>query len=247
MKLFSIKLRASKDRKHVSGAERITSYEKIKTVINQLYDRLSHKDFDSINIKIDLLKEKPIMVEKTLPVVDMTFKNRLDANKTAIQIIQKQTGLTEEKIKQLIDLIHSGASPDRENMRGAMIVDQEGNRLEKDHFRGVRTSHIDYLDREKVVKKLIKKGFTERTADALALTTKNMLCPDILAEYCISDEPDYLTGYVSTKEAYYRLTPLKEKGNEKGGRIYFVKNGADIDKIYRFLQEKPVLIKDVDV
>ncbi|WP_293447396.1 6-carboxyhexanoate--CoA ligase [Persephonella sp.] len=247
MKLFSVKLRASKDGKHISGAERITPYEKIKTVIDQLYDRLSRKEFDSINIKIDILKEQPLLVEKTLPVVNMNFKNHREANKWAIQIIQKQTGLSEEKIKQLIDLIHFGASPDRENMRGAMIVDLRGNRLEKNRSRGVRTTDVDYLDREKIIRKLKEKCFTERTADALALTTKNMLYPDIIAEYCISDEPDYLTGYVSTKEAYYRLTPLKEKGNEKGGRIYFVKNGADIDKIYRFLEEKPVLIKDVDI
>ncbi|WP_297473052.1 6-carboxyhexanoate--CoA ligase, partial [Persephonella sp.] len=116
MKLFSVKLRASKDGKHISGAERITPYEKIKTVIDQLYDRLSRKEFDSINIKIDILKEQPLLVEKTLPVVNMNFKNHREANKWAIQIIQKQTGLSEEKIKQLIDLIHFGASPDRENM-----------------------------------------------------------------------------------------------------------------------------------
>ena len=247
MKLFSVKLRASKDGKHISGAERITPHEEINTVINQLYHRLSHKEFDSINIKIDILKEKPLLVEKTLPIVNLTFKDHKKANKTAVQIIQKQTGLSEEKIKQLIDLIHSGASPDGENMRGAMIVDQEGGRLEKDQFRGVRTTHVDYLERDKIIQKLIKKGFTERTADAIALTTKNMLHKDIIAEYCISDEPDYLTGYISTKEAYYRLTPLKEKGNKKGGRIYFIKNGADIDEIYRFLEKKPVLIKDVNV
>ncbi|WP_456464539.1 6-carboxyhexanoate--CoA ligase [Persephonella sp.] len=247
MKLFSVKLRASKDGKHISGAERITPHEEINTVINQLYHRLSHKEFDSINIKIDILKEKPLLVEKTLPIVNLTFKDHKKANKTAVQIIQKQTGLSEEKIKQLIDLIHSGASPDGENMRGAMIVDLSGNRLEKDQFRGVRTTHVDYLERDKIIQKLIKKGFTERTADAIALTTKNMLHKDIIAEYCISDEPDYLTGYISTKEAYYRLTPLKEKGNKKGGRIYFIKNGADIDEIYRFLEEKPVLIKDVNM
>ena len=247
MKLFSVKLRASKDGRHISGAERITPYEKINTVINQLYQRLSRKEFDSINIKIDILKEQPLLVEKTLPVVNLTFKNHIEANKTAVQIIQKQTGLSKEKIKQLIDLIHSGASPDGENMRGAMIVDLSGNRLEKDQFRGVRTTHVDYLERDKIIQKLIKKGFTERTADAIALTTKNMLHKDIIAEYCISDEPDYLTGYISTKEAYYRLTPLKEKGNKKGGRIYFVKNKANIDEIYRFLEEKPVLIKDVGI
>ena len=93
---------------------------------------------------------------------------------------------------------------------------------------------------------MIKKGFTKRTADAIALTTKNLHHPDIIAEYCISDEPDYLTGYVSTKEFYYRLTPLKEKGNPKGGRIYFVKENTDIKNLYEYLTETPVLIEELD-
>ncbi|WP_297456891.1 6-carboxyhexanoate--CoA ligase [Persephonella sp.] len=245
MKLFSIKLRASLEGKHVSGAERIVPEEKIEQTLSNLYNRVASKEHDDINIKIQSVKEKPLIVEKTLPIEELQFDDYIEANQKAIRLLKEVTGLSEKKLKQLITLIHSGAAPDGSNMRGAMIVNLEGERIEKDSFRGVRTTDVDFMDREKVVQKLLQKGWTERTADALALATKNMLHPDIVAEYCISDEPDYLTGYVATKEKYYRFTPLKEKGNTKGGRIYFVKNQVDIDSLYKFLQETPVLIKDV--
>ena len=246
MKFFSIKLRASLNGKHVSGAERIVLEEKIKQTLSDLYSRVASKEYDDINIKIQSVRQEPIIVEKTLPIEELQFDNHIEANQKAIQLLGKITGLPEDKLNQLIKSIHSGAAPDGSNMRGAMIVNLNGDRIEKDSFRGVRTTDVDFIDREKAVKKLLQKGYTERTADALALTTKNMLHPDIVAEYCISDEPDYLTGYVATKEKYYRFTPLKEKGNTKGGRIYFVKNQVDIDSLYKFLQETPVLIKDVE-
>ena len=246
MKLFSIKLRASLNGKHVSGAERIVPEEKIEQTLSDLYSRVALKKYDDINIKIQPIKEKPLIVEKTLPVEELQFKNHIEANQKAIRILNEITGLPENILKQLITLIHSGAAPDGSNMRGAMIINLDGKRIERDSFRGVRTTDVDFMDREKAVQKLIQKGYTERTVDALALTTKNMLYPDIVAEYCISDEPDYLTGYVATKEKYYRLTPLKEKGNTKGGRIYFVKTDTEIDRLYRFLEQTPVLIKDVE-
>ncbi|SNZ09884.1 6-carboxyhexanoate-CoA ligase [Persephonella hydrogeniphila] len=246
MKLYSIKARASLNGKHISGAERIVPEERVFETIRWIEKKVEKKNFDSLNIKVELIKEKPILIEKSLPIVDIKFKNHEDANLKAVKILHRITGIPTERIKELIALIHTGASPEKKNMRGAMIVNLTGKRVEKDRFRGVRTTDVDFLDREKVIKKLLEKGFTERTADALALTTKNMHHPDIIAEYCISDEPDYLTGYISTKEKYYRFTPLKEFGNKNGGRIYFIKNSTDIDELYRFLEEKPVLIKDVE-
>jgi len=128
-----------------------------------------------------------------------------------------------------------------------MIVNLKGERVEKDKKKGIRTTMVDYKNRKKIKEKIIKKGFTERTLDALALSTKNLIYPDIVAEYCISDEPDYLTGYVATKKYYFRLTPLKEKGNLFGGRIYFIKNNTDLAKLYEYLKKTPVLIEDIEI
>ncbi len=245
--LFSVKIRASKKGAHLSGAERIVEEKNLNNVIDQLYKRVKRKKPDAVNLKIKKLTEKPFVVPFTLKIKELRFSSYKEANTKAVQMLHNITGINIHKIKELINLIHTGASPDRNNMRGAMIVNQKGERIELDPYRGIRTTTVDFVDREKTLKYLLEKGFTERTLDALALTTKNMLHPDIIAEYCISDETDYTTGYISDKNTYYRFLPLKEKGNPKGGRIYFVKNSTNLEQLYKFLQEKPVLIKNVKV
>ena len=244
-RLYSIKVRASRKGKHLSGSERIVREKELEIKAEELFKRSCKKNPDFISVKIEPIQEKPLVVEKTIPIIDFKFKSVEEANKKAVDILFKETGIDKERLKELIEIIHSGAAPDRDNMRGAMIVNQNGERIELDQYRGVRTTTVDFLDRDTVVKKAISKGYTERTVDAVALVTKNMFHPDIIAEYCISDEPDYTTGYVANKKNYYRLFPLKEKGNPKGGRIYFVKNTTKIEDLYKFLQKKPVIIKDI--
>ena len=39
-----------------------------------------------------------------------------------------------------------------------------------------------------------------RVKEALILTSKAAACADIIAEVCISDDPDYTTGYIASKE-----------------------------------------------
>lgn len=243
---YSVKMRASKDDKHLSGAERIVQKEEIEKTINQLYKRGFFKNPDDISIKVEKIKSEIIHIPKTLKIKDLNFENYKTANEKAVELISKETGIDREIVEYYVSLIHTGASPNKENMRGAMIVDTEGKRIELDKNRGVRTVFVDYEDRENILKQLFNKDYTERTADALALTTKNLNHPQMIAEYCISDEQDYTTGYVSVKDTYYRFSPLKEKGNTKGGRIYFVKKEINLIDFYNYLQKTPVLIKEVD-
>ena len=246
-RLYSIKARASLKGKHLSGAERIVKESQIEEVLEELYKRVRRKNPDSVSIKIEKIEEEPILVEKTLKIKNLSFSDYKEANEKAVEILYLETGISKDKLWDLINQVHKGASPNGENMRGAMIVNEKGERIELDSYRGIRTTTVDFTDRKNVLRKLLEKGYTERTLDALALTTKNLLYPDVIAEYCISDEPDYIVGYVSTKDFYYRFSPLKAKGNSKGGRIYFVKNSVNIHKLYNFLQKKPVLIKDVNI
>jgi 6-carboxyhexanoate--CoA ligase len=244
---FSIKMRASKDDKHLSGAERIVKKVDIERTINELYKRGSLKNPDNISIKIEKIDSEIVFIEKTLKIKDLEFENFQHANEKAVFLISKETGIKKEIVNYYVNLIHTGASLYKQNMRGAMIVDTEGNRIEIDKNRGVRTVFVDYVNRKEILKKLFNKNYTERTADALALTTKNLNYKDMIAEYCISDEPDYTTGYVSIKGTYYRFSPLKKEGNNKGGRIYFVKKGIDLEDFYNYLQKIPILIKDVNL
>ncbi len=246
MRFFSIKMRSSLEEKHVSGHERIVKDSEIESTLLELYKRGSRKDFDLLNIKLQKITQPIKYLERTLKIENLNFNDYKEANEFAMELICKKTFIPKNVLNNIIYLVHSGCGIGK-NMRGAMVVNQQGKRLEKDKEKGIRTSMVDFVNRNKVLEILKEKGFTERTLDALALSTKNLSFEGMLAEYCISDEPDYITGYVAVDGIYYRITPLKKEGNFFGGRIYFVKNDVDIDTLYYYLKNEPVLIKDIQV
>lgn len=98
---------------------------------------------------------------------------------------------------------------------------------------------MDY-ENSKIEDSSCKNHFSE----ALALATKVVNAPGILAELCISDDPNYIIGYVASKEdGYIRISKLKEKGSDKGARIFLY--DGDIDKLeetINYLEKKKVLI-----
>ncbi|WP_457624615.1 6-carboxyhexanoate--CoA ligase [Persephonella sp.] len=245
MRLYTIKARSSLKGIHISGAERIVPESQLQEVLSSIQKKITRKEFDTLNIKVELLDKPPAVIKKALPIKEIRFSSYTEANRMAIELISKATGLDKKTIEHLIKQVHSGASPDGNNMRGAMVVDHRGIRVEPDRYRGIRTSSVDFKNRQKITEILISRGFTERTADALCIATKNIHSGFITAEYCISDEPDYTAGYVATGEGYFRLLPLKEKGNPKGGRIYFIKEGTDLEKLQQYLQKEPVLIEEL--
>ncbi|RUM47225.1 MAG: 6-carboxyhexanoate--CoA ligase [Hydrogenothermus sp.] len=244
--LYSIKIRTSLEEKHISGAERIVSKEKIPNIVKALLERQKHKEFDFSNIKIEKISQEPIILEKSLKIETYEFKNYEEALSFALNIMSEKTNIHLETAKKFINLLYIGASPDKNNMRGAMIVNEKGERLEKDKFRGVRTVLVDFINRDRITEKLLEKGYTERTVDALALATKNLNYKKLIAEFCISDDEDYTTGYLAIDGKYIRLKPLKPYGLDKGGRIYFVKNDTNIDELYNYLEKIPVLIEDIN-
>ncbi|MEZ0323507.1 MAG: 6-carboxyhexanoate--CoA ligase [Hydrogenothermaceae bacterium] len=242
MRYISVKMRASYRGRHISGGERIVEESKVETVINSLLKR--PKIYDFLNIKVEEIKDIEY-IQRSLDIENINFEDYISANSFAIEIINRETGIDKHITKHYIDLVHKGASTCGEVMRGAMIVNPKGERIEIDRDRGIRTTNIDFENREYVEEKLLEKGFTYRTVDALAIATKNLKSEYILAEYCVSDDPNYITGYVALKDRYIRLSPLKEKGNPKGGRIYFVKNDTNLVELYNYLEKKSFLIKDL--
>lgn len=240
--LYSIKMRASRQGVHVSGGERIATGSGIRHVVQELLDRPS--DFDFMNIKIQKIQNLKY-IEKTLDIRMFSFQDHVQANRFAAELISSHTGIDLQVVQGYIQMVHAGAGEDGNVMRGAMLVDTAGARRESDTNRGVRTTCVDFEDRERVLQKLLPAGFTHRTADALAIATKNLHSNDILAEYCVSDDPSYLFGYVALKGTYIRIFPVKERGNPKGGRIYFIRSDTDIDRLYRYLEEECVIIRDI--
>ena len=56
-----------------------------------------------------------------------------------------------------------------------------------------------------------------------------------------------MTGYVaSAKYGYKRIPVMKEYGSPIGGRVFFVEQGTDVQKLITYLQDQVVLIRPED-
>ncbi|WP_457612139.1 6-carboxyhexanoate--CoA ligase [Methanocaldococcus sp.] len=216
--MFSIKMRASKKGKHISGGERLVEKGEIEKAVTELLKKaLNHENGepDFINIKVE--KVDKVKYIKALPIKTIECKDKKEARAVAKNILLKE-GIPEEVIDKAFEIIDKGG------MRGAAILNLKGKRLEEDKERGIRVKNIDVS--KELKEKILKDGLgTERTVDAIAIATK-VIHLGIIAELCTSDNKSYTTGYVATKKGYFRITNLKNP-NEPGGRVFFVK---DIDK-----------------
>ncbi|MDP3260207.1 MAG: 6-carboxyhexanoate--CoA ligase [Thermodesulfovibrionales bacterium] len=84
---------------------------------------------------------------------------------------------------------------------------------------------------------------TTTVKEALVLASKAASWPDVIAEACISDDPDYTTGYIASKEfGYLRIPNIKREKKMHGGRVFFIRETADIAGLTAYLEKKPVII-----
>ena len=249
--LYSIRMRASTGNRHVSGAERIISLNKLDAAVQALVSRARNKKFtpEQIVITIDRLENIPITTLTALDVVTVNTPDMTTGRSAASRIL-RSLGISEQSVMSALNLLCNGATPHGRTMRGAMIIDsQQGERLEPDHERGVRASRFDWTDDafDTITRKLTAIGLTHfRTHEALALATKVAHAPGIIAELCWSDEPDYTAGYVASRSnGYVRFPMLKLPGDTSGGRAFFVdRNNMNMEAFIRYLQIEPVLIVD---
>ena len=243
MEYYSLKMRASQQvgegenahEQHISGAERIVGRDSVEAVCSAMVRRaMTHSkgDPDFINVKIEKVRENDIQILKALPVtrVDVdTWQQGLDK---AFELVGDAAAGIREKLPELL----------RETfpMRGAMLYDiATGTRVEPDHQRGVRATYMDALHSSEV------DGGKNHFNEAIVLATKVANAPGMVAELCISDDPNYVTGYVASKElGYVRIMKMKEMGDENGGRIFlFDSRKASAEECIEYLQKKKVLVE----
>ncbi len=250
--LYSIRMRASNKGRHISGAERIVAADKIDAVLRELVARAMGKgaEPDQITVQVENLRDQPLRTLTALDVVTVDVPDALTGRSVAIRLLQK-IGVADHAARAAIGYLSRGAATSGKNMRGAVIMDaQSGERLEPDQERGVRASRFDWSEEAsiRINRCLEAVRLTHyRTREALALATKVAHAPGVAAELCWSDEPDYTAGYVaSLKTGYVRFPFLKEKGDTKGGRVFFVDtNTVVVDALVRYLQTEAVLIVEI--
>lgn len=236
MPKYSIKMRASKQGKHVSGAERIVPQELITATIGALSERALHHGLgraDFINIKMEEVHPEELQYLDAIPV-DNRPAETIEGTYAIMREVLSELGLA-DKAAELIDLLRH-VHP----MRGAVLYDvATGKRIEPDQERGIRVTYMDADGTSSV--NSIKNHFNE----AIVLATKVVHAPGIISELCLSDDPDYLVGYISSlKHGYVRLNPMKAMGDPHGGRIFiFDSRKADPADTIAYLEKQKVLVR----
>lgn len=228
---------------HISGAEGIYDEEELTKMIRDYYFRAMHHSRgspDNIVITVEKINEEPTYVS-LLPVSTLRCPSTVEARSAAIDMLLK-AGVSKRAIRVAFNIIESKIT-----MRGASLVKADsGARLEPDRFRGVRVSRlgIDRATERRLSRRLQRDGINTKTVkEALILASKVAFCDGIIAELCVSDDPDYTTGYVASKKTgYVRITNLKEKGSMIGGRVFFIEEG-DVSDIINYLERTPVIVR----
>ncbi|SHK38040.1 6-carboxyhexanoate-CoA ligase [Fibrobacter sp. UWT2] len=242
MEYYSLKMRASqqvgegeqKHEQHISGAERIVNRDSVEAVCSAMVRRaMTHSkgDPDFINVKIEKVHESDIQILKALPVTRIDVETWQEGLEKAFGLIGDAAADAREKLPELLRATFP--------MRGAMLYDiATGNRLEPDHERGVRATYMDALHSSEV------DGCKNHFNEAIVLATKVANAPGMVAEFCVSDDPNYVTGYVASKElGYVRIMKMKEMGDENGGRIFlFDSRKARAEECIEYLQKKKILV-----
>ena len=235
--LFSVKMRASQEGAHISGAERIVPASALPQLAAVMTTRaLDHAKGkpDFINIKIEAAPE-PLHL-KALAVSTYPVRTPEEGWATARALLAAD-GFS--RIDEILALFR-----ETYGMRGAMLLDADTlERLEPDPARGVRATFMD--DAASASRRFSAEK--NHYAEAVVLATKVAHAPGIVGEICLSDDPDYVTGYVASKRiGYARITCLKEMGDPAGGRIFLYRGPHEkVRETIDFLQRRCVLVDDV--
>lgn len=247
--LYSVRMRAAEGGsheqggKHISGAERLIQRDSLtETATNMLVRALEHSrgSADFINLTIEAVSLHSVQRTKCLPIRSVCTKSLDEGRKRAYETLLA-SGVSPEAATAGIGYL-TGLSV---SLRGAMLVDaQTGNRLDPFPLRGVRVSRMD-VENEAVYKEWLNyQGYCNtHIREAVALASKVMTAPGVVAELCWSDDPEYTAGYVAMPRQYIRFTHLKLAGSEIGGRVFFVEAGTDMNSLITFLENTPVLIE----
>jgi 6-carboxyhexanoate--CoA ligase len=237
-------MRSARTGDHISGAEGIYEKDHVKKIVQQYTERaLTHEKgrADEIYLTVEELKEK-IRRTSTLPLGTINTRNPEAAKKAAVNLLSS-VGITERAIEEAFKALTVGIT-----MRGAILMNIEGVRLEPDLLRGVRVTRMGITKKAsaELSRKLGRHGLNDDTVkEALILATKVHKSKMVLGELCISDDPNYTTGYIATRtHGYIRLPRIKKRGASYGGRTFFI-TGGEVKDLINYLQKEPVLINEI--
>lgn len=246
-KVYSVRMRASQNGsheaggKHISGGELLASYSDLRKSVNSLLDKaLNHSrgKADFFQIQCEVVNQ-PIKLVTPLTVYTNEVSTVEEGQELAKVMLEK-AGVPRNTIERAYQQIPDYA------VRGAILIDiHTGDRIDLNVEKGVRVTRMDW-EKENYEKWTTFHNFpiNPRMKEALVLATKVCYHDWTVAELCWSDDPDYITGYVaSQKLGYQRITRLKNYGEERGCRIFFVDGITNLDTYISYLEEQPIFVQ----
>jgi len=251
--LNSLRMRAERDGKHISGAERLIAADELETAAVELLLRaVQHPRgrVDRISIRVEEVPKQMIQTGQLPDLYNNQVTSWQQGRTLARQLLQS-VNLSQRTIDVAMATLARGAAAGGNSMRGAMLIDVvSGERLEADPLRGVRASRMDLSveARRQLGAALDSYGLNNSyVIEALTLAAKVLSTPGVVAELCWSDDPDYLAGYVAAEKlGYQRINLMKPTGEERGGRAFFVDTTkAELPALVEWLEKQPLLIERV--
>jgi len=235
--------RIAPNHEHISGAEGIYPKSRTRSIVQSYLDRARNHPKgrpDRIQITIERLTQRPQLI-RALPLVTLNCASPPEADR-GIRRLLSLSGISGPALKAAFSVVRNKTC-----MRGAALVyARSGRRVEPDRIRGIRASRLGITAGAEVLLSQELENFainTQAVKEALVLASKVAAYPDIIAELCISDDPDYTTGYVASKDlGYIRIPHIKKKKTTAGGRVFFLRERADISAVVRYLERIPVLV-----
>ena len=241
MALYSLKMRAEKiaqEREHVSGAEKILPEDELPAYMAALLARALHHakgKADFVNFKVEAVAPEDVEHLDALPISTVEVETAEEGRHVILQALESLGLKNGEAILAKFSETYG--------MRGAMLLDADTlERLEPDAVRGLRAT---YMDDERAAKR--PSDCKNHFAEAVVLATKVVHAPHIVAEICVSDDPDYVAGYVAASSlGYRRITKLKAMGSPDGGRIFLYRGPREgVADCIRYLEKQCVLVRGV--
>ncbi|MBN2653720.1 MAG: 6-carboxyhexanoate--CoA ligase [Nitrospirae bacterium] len=229
---------------HISGAETICTKQKLSIMAQQYIERaLTHSRGlpDEIVVSVEEITEKPLNAY-LLKASTIQCSSPAEARRIIAELLI-DTDISGQAVASGFKILDS-----KKRMRGAsLILSNSAARVEPDRSRGVRVSRFGlsknaFVEITKINR--IKRSQFTTVAEAISLASKTAAHPDILAEVCISDDPDYTTGYIaSSRLGYIRIPNIKSAGDMRGGRVIYLRQDSKPEDVIKYLEKMPVIIK----
>ncbi|MEO5357384.1 MAG: 6-carboxyhexanoate--CoA ligase [Nitrospirae bacterium YQR-1] len=237
--LYSIRMRAQNEAVHVSGAEDIVTAQRLQNTTASYLNRALMHQPEKIVITVEKIESEPLRLT-LLPVVTCDIQTAGDAPE-AVKTILSTLEISDKAVCSAISALYSDT-----NISGAYIISAKtGKFLCSGAEMPVRVSRFGLLDSlaGEFADYLKNHGLTHyRVKEALLLASKVCSCDEVVAEICVSDDPEYSTGYVASKRhGYIRIPNIKEHGNPYGGRVIFLTEDAGVQRVRGYLEKTPAL------